>query len=256
MIAEMSRDRSYIQRRAEVAMRRLAKDLRARLEKAHDFASGDCSAVLHEANNRGLPVDSVEELRDQPLQKREALATTFIQSAKIWSAGEGASLGAAGIVSVPADVVALVATNLRMIQSIAAAYGFRLDHPNGRIEAWLPIVRVLGIESIPDDWHAGPKPPPRKALSQLVSEVAKSFAHRLVKEERARAVPLVGAVAGGISNYAFTSEVGARAQSHFRALADGGHEEPAAKKTKTRQRETSSRSAQPEPSSSKRSSRA
>lgn len=246
MMADMSRDRSYIQRRAEVAVKRLAKELRHKLNQAHDFVSVDESVVLKEAHARGLQAENIDELAALPLAKRDALATTFIQSAKIWSAGEGASLGAAGIVSVPADVVALVATNLRMVQSIAAAYGMRLDTPNGRVHAWVPLLEVLGAEEVPVEWYEGPKAPPRSALTTIANRIARAFASRLVKQDKARAVPLVGAVAGGVSNYAFTNQVGASAKQHFRARADVTAEEP----------ESSTRSAPRKRAPSKPSSRA
>ena len=220
MIADMPRDRSYLQRRAGLAVRLLARELRSSLEKVHDFVSVDPQTILDEAVQRGLDVDSIEALATTPLSKRDALATTFIQTAKIWSVGEGASLGAAGLVSLPADVVALVATNLRMIQSIAGAYGIRLDNPNGRIEAWLPVLQVLEAEPAPKSWYLGPRRPPRKALQTVVGEVARTLSARLIRHERARAVPLVGAVVSGVSNYAFTSEVAVSARAHFRKRAE------------------------------------
>lgn len=242
MIADVPRNRRYLQRRYDVARRRLAKDLRRGLVRVHDFVSVDHRTVLNEAHTRGLVVEEVEELLALPLTKRDALAQTFIQSAKIWSAGEGASLGAAGIVSVPADVVALVTTNLRMIQSIAAAYGIRLDNPNGRVEAWLPILAALEADPVPEKWHKGPSAPPRDALSKTVGEVAKRFATRLLQREKVRAVPLVGAVAGGVSNYAFTASVAALAQTHFRDRAEAiGSAPPKAAKTRKKAKSAAKR---------------
>ena len=175
--------------------------------------------VIEEAQARGLRVDTLADLHAIPLEKRDALATTFIKTAKIWATSNGASLGAAGVVTMAADVAALVGVNLRLIQHVCLSYG--VPSLPDRIDAWGLLLAALGEEinlaelrAIPDDARR------RVVTERLVADTARAFARRLLGGRGAgRAVPIVGAVFGGLSNYAFTVEVGSRAREFYRSLA-------------------------------------
>lgn len=198
---------------------RAADEIARQLFRAYRLVEISPEAVLGEARARGLLANTLDELRALPLAKREALATTFIKSAKIWATGHGTSLGAAGIVTMAADIAALVAVNLRMVQHIALSYG--VPPAPEKIDAWALLLGALG-ETV--DVDAARMIPPKHAsaaATRLISDVAALFARRAVRgsQSAGRAVPIVGAVFGGLSNYAFTSEVGNRAREYYRSLA-------------------------------------
>ncbi len=197
---------------------RAADEIARQLFRAYRRVEIAPESVLGEARSRGLLANTLEELRGLPLQKREALATTFIKSAKIWATGHGTSLGAAGIVTMAADIAALVAVNLRMIQHIALSYG--VPPAPEKIDAWALMLAALGETVDVDATRMIPAKHAPAAATRLISDVAAIFARRALKSAQAgRAVPIVGAVFGGLSNYAFTSEVGNRAREYYRSLA-------------------------------------
>ena len=198
-------------RASDEIARQLFKAYR-RVEVAHD-------SVLAEAQVRGIPARTLEELREVPLAKREALATMYIKMAKIWATGHGTSLGAAGVVTMAADIAALVAVNLRMIQQVALAYG--VPPGSERVDAWAILLSALGEPIDIDAARVIPGKQAALAATNLISETASMFARRLLRSRNSagRAVPLVGAVFGGLSNYAFTAEVANRAREYYRSLA-------------------------------------
>ncbi len=174
--------------------------------------------VISEAQARGLPATNLAELRACPIEKRDALATTFLKAAKIWATSNGASLGAAGVVTMAADAAALVAVNLRLAQSLCVAYGLPLG-PH-RVDAWGLLLSALGETVDLTSLRRMAPTDAAPAAERLLAETARAFAKRLVRRgAAARAVPILGAVVGGFSNYAYTSEVGARAREFYRGLA-------------------------------------
>jgi hypothetical protein len=197
---------------------RAASEIARSLLRVYTLVEVRPQSVLEEAQVRGLRVETLADLRSVPLEKRDALATTFIKTAKIWATSNGASLGAAGVVTMAADVAALVAVNLRLVQHVCLSYG--LTPAPERIDAWAILLGTLGEDVDFAAVRATPRGETNAVASRLLSETAKAFTRRLLKTGAGRAVPLVGAVFGGLSNYAFTVEVGTRARELFRALAD------------------------------------
>lgn len=199
-------------------MARAVEEISRRLLNAYRIIVVSPDSVLAEAQARGLPATTLEELRALPVEKREALATMFVKSAKIWATGHGTSLGAVGVVTMAADIAALVAVNLRMVQHIALSYGV----PPGpeRIDAWALLLGALGENIDVDATRQITRKQAAPMATKLVTETARLFARRLLRTQGAgRAVPIVGAVFGGLSNYAFTTEVAARAREYYRSLA-------------------------------------
>lgn len=210
--------RKTAEKAAPTRMSRAAAEISRRLLKAYRIIVVTEESVLAEAQARGLQATTLEELRALPVEKREALATMFVKSAKIWATGHGTSLGAVGVVTMAADIAALVAVNLRMVQHIALSYGV----PPGpeRIDAWALLLGALGEQIDVDATRQITRKQAAPMATKLVTETAKLFAQRLLGRQGAgRAVPIVGAVFGGLSNYAFTAEVAARAREYYRSLA-------------------------------------
>lgn len=197
---------------------RATAEIARQLLKVYRLVEVRASSVLEEAQARGLRVDTLEDLRAIPIEKRDALATTFIKTAKIWATSNGASLGAAGMVTIAADVAALVAVNLRLIQHVCLTYG--LPTAVDRVDAWALLLAALGEEIDVAAIRATPPGRVRAVTEKLVEDTARTFTKRLLGGRGAgRSVPLVGAVFGGVSNYAYTVEVGTRAREFYRSIS-------------------------------------
>lgn len=195
---------------------RVGHEIAKQLLKAYGYVEVKAESVLAEARTRGLVVSTLDELRMQPLAKRDALQTTFVKSAKIWATSHGTTLGSAGIMTVAADVAALVAVNLRMVQQIAMSYG--VEPAAERVDGWALLLASLGVPIDVSATRLVEAKDAKALATKLLEETAMTFAKRLGKQA-GRAVPIVGAVFGGLSNYAYTAEVGSRARSFYRELA-------------------------------------
>lgn len=185
--------------------------------KAYGYVEVREESVLAEARARGLTVSTLAGLRAQPIDKRDALQTTFVKSAKIWATSHGTTLGSAGVMTYAADIAALVAVNLRMVQQIGLSYG--VTPAAERVDGWALLLLSLGGDvdvAMTRSVDAGRA---KELAARLLEETALAFARRLGGKQAGRAVPIVGAVFGGLSNYAFTAEVGSRARAFYRALA-------------------------------------
>ena len=195
---------------------RVGHEIAKQLLKAYGYVEVKAESVLAEARARGLVVSTLEELRSQPLAKRDALQTTFVKSAKIWATSHGTTLGSAGLMTLAADVAALVAVNLRMVQQIAMSYG--VEPAAERVDGWALLLSSLGVAIDVSATRLVEVKDAKALATKLLEETAMTFAKRLGKQA-GRAVPIVGAVFGGLSNYAYTAEVGTRARSFYRELA-------------------------------------
>lgn len=193
-----------------------AHEIAKQLLKAYGYVEVREESVLAEARTRGLIVSTLEDLRAQPLEKRDALQTTFVKSAKIWATSHGTTLGSAGVMTMAADIAALVAVNLRMVQQIALSYG--VAPAPERVDGWALLLAALGGNIDPAATRGKSAAEAKELATRLLEETALSFAKRLGKQA-GRAMPIVGAVFGGLSNYAFTAEVGSRARAFYRELA-------------------------------------
>lgn len=202
--------------KADPVAQRAGHEIAKQLLKAYGYVEVKPESVLAEARARGLVVSTLEELRTQPLPKRDALQTTFVKSAKIWATSHGTTLGSAGLMTVAADVAALVAVNLRMVQQIALSYG--VEPAAERVDGWAILLTSLGVGIDVSATRLVEAKDARALATKLLEETAFTFAKRLGKQA-GRAMPIVGAVFGGLSNYAYTTEVGSRARAFYRELA-------------------------------------
>jgi hypothetical protein len=134
---------------------------------------------------------------------------------------EGAGFGAAGLLGIPADIVALVLLNLRAIAEYATYCGFDVS----LYEEGLFAMHVLGFASSPNDAAKGlamaelvkiAKDVATKrawtdlekhAFVRVMQQIAKALGIRLTKAKLAEIVPYAGAVVGAGFNAYFTSKV-------------------------------------------------
>lgn len=188
--------------------------------------------VLEAAHDRGLPVQTVSDLRSEKIEDLDALARGRFRQNTILAALGGGGTGLGGGVFAIADIPLLFTINLRLIQQIGACYGFPMRGPMFR-----PL--VLSIFNVAS---SGGREARNEALRE-VSVAAAAFANdleyrgrvsgtfrdqnrhipreiakTLVGRKLAQTVPLAGAAVGAGVNYWFTTETAEAAYMCFRAM--------------------------------------
>lgn len=192
----------------------------------------EAADILSAAEDRGLPAESVGDLRSQPLADLDALARSRFRQNTILAALEGGGTGLLGTAFIAADIPVLFTINLRLIQQIGASYGFSLEGPMFR-----PL--VLSIFNVAASGG-------RKARNEALREVSvaaaafagdldykgrvsgtfrdqnrhfpREIAKTLLERKLGQTVPLAGAAVGAGVNYWFTSQTAESAFMCSRAL--------------------------------------
>ena len=213
--------------------------------------------VLERARDQeDLRAASLAELRTQPMTDLDDLARSYFSENAVLSAIEGGGTGLGGVALLAADVPMLFTLNLRLIQQIAASYGFRFDGPaarplvlrifsaavadtpEARQEA-LDEVRAAG-EAIARGHALGPEADgpegerredvglagasaedPEKGTQTTENQsrvMVNEIARNVAAREMAQLVPLAGAATGAGLNYWFTTATAETAYMLARAL--------------------------------------
>lgn len=198
------------------------------------------STILARAQEQGLPVQTLPELAEQPLEGLDQLARTFFAENKIIAALEGGGTGLGGFVLIAADIPALFTVAFRTIQQIGASYGFDMRDPN-----MAPVVLgIVGVASgaeeaakiaaltdmqltarmfaknwtykkVAERTMAGG---PAQALKQFAERLPREIANSVTKRKLAQAIPLAGAAVGAGFNYWFIASTARTAYMTFREL--------------------------------------
>mgnify|MGYP006287192525 CR=1 FL=1 len=210
-------------------------------ERIHQFLSTlsdasewtfDDEDLLEAARERGLPADTIPDLRTQSIDDLDGLARSRFRQNTILAALEGGGTGLGGAALIAADIPLLFTINLRLIQQIGASYGFPMRGPQFR-----PL--VLSIFNVA---ASGGHKARNEALRE-VSVAAAAFANELeykgrvsgtfrdqnrhlpreiakalVERKLGQTVPLAGAAVGAGVNYWFTSQTAEAAYMCVRAL--------------------------------------
>ena len=93
----------------------------------------DEEKVLERAcDEKDLSATTLTDLRNRPMPDLDDLARSYFDENAMISAIEGGGTGLGGVAMIAADVPALFTINLRLIQQVAASYGFRLEGPEAR----------------------------------------------------------------------------------------------------------------------------
>ena len=210
-------------------------------ERIHDFLSTltDASEWTHQADDilaaaeeRGLPVESVSDLRNQPLSELDPLARSRFRQNTIMAALEGGGTGLIGTAFLAADIPLLFTINLRLIQQIGACYGFPLRGPmfrplvlsmfnaaaSGGREARNEALREVSVAAAAFADDLDYKGRVSGTFRDQNRHVPREIAKGLVERKLGQAVPLAGAAVGAGVNYWFTSETAETAFMCARAL--------------------------------------
>lgn len=188
--------------------------------------------LLESARKRGLEVTRIEDLRDKPLEELDAFARSQFSENTILAAVEGGGTGLGGAFLIAADIPLLFTINMRLIQQIAACYGFPLRDPgyrpimlaafnvatsNGR-EARNDALREISVAAaslasgLP--YRGRNVGTFRDQNRHLPREIAKN----ILGAKIGQLVPIAGAAVGAGVNYWFTQQTAEAAYMLFRAM--------------------------------------
>ena len=187
-------------------------------------------AVLRRYRQAGHRVQDLRHLHRLPLDALDTASAHLRSRYMAVATAEGIATGAAGGPLLAADVVALIALNLRAINETATFYGFDIQDPDEQVFA----TQVLLLASSPD---AASKTATLSKLHQIAvavakrrtwrqlegmalvpifQEAAKALGTRLTKAKLAQVVPVAGAAIGGGYNAHFTGKVTLAARHLYR----------------------------------------
>jgi uncharacterized protein (DUF697 family) len=203
--------------------------------------------VLRRAREeQDLSVGSLAELRTKPMDSLDNLAHSYFTENAVLSVIEGGGTGLGGAVLLAADIPMLFSINLRLIQQIAASYGFRFgspearplvlrifsaataDTPEARREA-LQELRAAGAALAKENALSASSTAGRVGVSEASSEgtqttenqsraLANEIARNVATRQMAQLIPLAGVAAGAGINYWFTMATAETAYMLSRAL--------------------------------------
>ena len=192
----------------------------------------DANDILKLARDKGLDIDSIEDMRNEPLDKLDEIAKSMFSQNTLLAAIEGGGTGLGGAFLIAADIPLLFTINLRLIQQIGASYGFLLKGPDFR-----PLILSIFNAAASSDQRA--KNEAMREVSVAAAAFANDLAYRgrttgtfqnqnrhvprelaknIVGRKIAQAVPIAGAAVGAGINYWFTQETANTTFMLFRAL--------------------------------------
>lgn len=198
---------------AEGLLKRLPRDIRNRLDRTTEAA---LNTAMKAANG------SRRVVKDQPDWLNLAVTTAM-----------GVAGGFGGLPSAMAELPVTTTVLLRAIQGVAREHGFDPDSDSVQFDC----IRVFAAAGpLEDDdgtdlsFFTSRVAITGTTVQTLVAKVAPRLATVLGQKLAAQTVPVLGAVAGAATNYAYTSYYQEMAHVHFRLrkiaiLADVPHEE-------------------------------
>ena len=196
------------------------------LKKIADIVSVDPAKVLVDAKEIGIPVESLDEFRNNNRANRHAvdqLTSKYInQCAKI-CALTGAASGVGGIATVVAlsagDIGNMAAQLYRLNQKIAILHGFDPDNELHQDKVLVFYLSAIGIEGAA---QVGIRTMVTKALAEnvgkkgaassvgirIIMEVVKLLGVTMTKRQAVKIIPFFGAGVGAGLNYLFAKTAG------------------------------------------------
>ncbi len=192
----------------------------------------DKGDVLRMARERGLPVERVEELRKQDLEKLDALARSFFTQNAVAAAVEGGGTGLGGAMLIVADIPLLFTINFRLIQQIGASYGYPMQDASfsplvlaifnvaasGSKDARHDAMREVTVAAAALAREAEYKGRVSGTLRDQNRHLPREIAKNIVGRKLGQLIPIAGAAVGAGINYWFTLQTAETAFMLFRAL--------------------------------------
>jgi hypothetical protein len=192
----------------------------------------DARDLLATAAKQGLSVEKIEELRDQPLETLDPLARGLFSENAILAAVEGGGTGLGGVMLIAADIPLLFTINFRLIQQIAAVYGFPLKGPayhplllntfnvaaSGTREAKNQAMREISVAAAAFANDLVYKGRAGGTLRDQNRHLPREIAKNIVGRKLGQFIPIAGAAVGAGINYWFTLQTAEACYMLFRAL--------------------------------------
>lgn len=179
-------------------------------------------ATLEAFRAKGVPVREFSEIASLDLEAIDQVLSGLDLRYQSLTAVHGAAAGIAGAAGLAADVVALVALNLRATGQIALSCGYDLSLPLERGYA-LSILNMAAQTEEKGDRHAQALATQhmRAAIEQtavgvMMQSTARLLGLRLMKLKLAQVIPLAAVVAGGGFNAYYTARVCEMARNLYR----------------------------------------
>ena len=188
--------------------------------------------MIRAANDMAINVDSIEALRDEPLEKLDELAKSMFSQNQILAAVEGGGAGLGGVAFIAADIPLLFTINLRMIQQIGGAYGFPIDSPDyrplvlsifnvaasGGRQTKTDAVREVSVAAAAFANDLAYKGKVRGAFREQNRHLPREIVKNILGRKLAQVIPIAGAAVGAGVNYWFTTETAKATFMLFRTL--------------------------------------
>lgn len=194
------------------------------LNSANDLAirSASTATLLRRAN-----ADSLDTLRQAPLESCDALARRIQREAMAAAATMGATTGLGGAALMAVDIPALLTLCLRTIHRTGLSYGYSLDGESGRMIAiaLFALASSNGLDdkqdvistlagSTPDAptanlleaaWREGferasEREMTKQAVAFSMTNLGRQLGWNIARRKSAAAIPVLGAVVGGSVN--------------------------------------------------------
>lgn len=193
----------------------------------------DEASVLARARDAGATADTIGALRDEPLDRLDALARGFTSQNAVLAALSGGGAGLGGALLLAADVPVLFTVNFRLIQQVSAAYGFPLRGPeylpivvsifnvaaSGSRQAKSDALRELSVAAAAFAHGSGYRGRAAQGtLREQMGHLPREIAKNLGAAKLGQMIPIAGAAIGAGVNYWFTDQTAQAATMLCRSL--------------------------------------
>jgi uncharacterized protein (DUF697 family) len=166
------------------------------------------------SKKHGVWVADFGRMKDLPLERLDAIASTLIRDSARLAVVEGAGFGLGGMVTFLPDAGLLTVITLRLIQRLCLLYGFESRGPDTRLEMWKAAAAAAGIDYGKDLVE-------KQMFEKIAPRIARRLAVKLGQESAekwaGRLIPFASSAIGGAVNYSFVRGWGRRVQRHLRA---------------------------------------
>jgi uncharacterized protein (DUF697 family) len=166
------------------------------------------------ASKHGLWVPDFARMKDVPLERLDAIATSLIRDSERRALAGGAGFGLGGMVTFLPDAGLLTLITLRLIQRLCLLYGFESRGQDARLEMWKAAAAAAGVDYGKDLVE-------KQMLEKIAPRIARQLAVKLGQETAekwaGRMIPFASSAIGGALNFSFVRAWGRRVQRHLRS---------------------------------------
>jgi uncharacterized protein (DUF697 family) len=166
------------------------------------------------ASKHGLWVPDFARMKDVPLERLDAIATSLIRDSERRALAGGAGFGLGGMVTFLPDAGLLTLITLRLIQRLCLLYGFESRGQDARLEMWKAAAAAAGVDYGKDLVE-------KQMLEKIAPRIARQLAVKLGQETAekwaGRMIPFASSAIGGALNFSFVRTWGRRVQRHLRS---------------------------------------